>query len=149
MHDLRPELARFVRPLGYAGMLPLAGCLAGMWLVPGGRDAMLAGGFGYAALIFSFLGGLWWGQSLTRASAPGWTWGMAVAPSLIGWGLMLAQMAGWSLRGSLVVLGVAILASPLVDLALARRWGMPRGWISLRVQLSGGLGLLTLALAAA
>jgi hypothetical protein len=39
------------------------------------------------------------------------------------------------------------LASPLVDLSLARRIALPKGWLRLRWQMASGLGLTTLTLA--
>lgn len=141
------SVSRAARLLGYAGLLPLVGCIAGLVLVPAQRALLLDAGFGYAALIFSFLGGLWWGQGITRGRASAGLFGAAVAPSLLAWGLMLLQRFGWTTHAVLPVLGAAILVSPMVDLLLARQGGVPRGWIALRVQLSAGLGLMTLALA--
>ena len=141
------SIAPAARLLGYAGLLPLVGCVAGLALLPMHRALLLDAGFGYAALIYSFLGGLWWGKgvALGRASAP--LFAVAVVPSLLAWGLMLLQRIGWTSAQALLVLAVAILVSPLVDLVLARRGSSVRGWLSLRLQLSTGLGVLTLALA--
>ena len=55
--------------LGYAGLLPQILCVA---LAGGGHEyafTALAGGFAYAAAIFSFLGGVWWGQAITSDRA--------------------------------------------------------------------------------
>ncbi|MHA6719585.1 DUF3429 domain-containing protein [Sphingomonas sp. RS6] len=138
---------RLARLLGYAGLLPLIAATIVSLAIADWRWAMLTGGFAYSALIFSFLGGLWWGQGVARVGAPRWIWGVAVMPSLIGWGLMIAERSGWQLEMAMRVLGVAILMSPAVDFMLAGQWPMPRGWMALRLQLSTGLGLLTLALA--
>ncbi|WP_010545566.1 DUF3429 domain-containing protein [Sphingomonas elodea] len=147
METAPAPLAPAVRLLGYAGLLPLVGCAAGLFLLPMHRALLLEIGFGYAALIYSFLGGLWWGQGIAHARGSAWLFGVAVLPSLIGWGLLLLQRMGWTTAQALPVLGAAILASPLVDLVLQRSMGAVPGWIALRVQLSTGLGLLTLALA--
>ncbi|WP_294330871.1 DUF3429 domain-containing protein [uncultured Sphingomonas sp.] len=143
----RATIAPAARLLGYAGLLPLVGCAAGLVLLPMHRALLLDAGFGYAALIYSFLGGLWWGQGVAQGRAPAALFGVAVVPSLLAWGLILLQRAGWSSEQALSLLGIAILVSPAVDLVLARNGSPTRGWIPLRFQLSTGLGLLTLALA--
>jgi hypothetical protein len=145
--EIQASITPAARTLGYAGLLPLAGCIAGLILLPMHRALLLDAGFGYAALIASFLGGLWWGQGVAHARAPAWLFGVAVVPSLLAWGLMLLQRSGWTVEQALLALGAAILVSPLVDLLLDRKEGRVRGWITLRLQLSTGLGLLTLALA--
>ncbi|OAN60098.1 DUF3429 domain-containing protein [Sphingomonas sp. TDK1] len=141
------SLAPAARMLGYAGLLPLIGCAAGLVLLPMHRVALLDAGFGYAALIFSFLGGLWWGQGIARGRGSPALFAIAVLPSLIAWGLILVLTLGWTTQEALVVLGSAILLSPIVDLALGRTQPRVQGWIALRLQLSTGLGALTLALA--
>lgn len=141
------SLAPAARLLGYAGLLPLTGAAAGMVLLPMHRAPLLEAGFGYAALIFSFLGGLWWGQGVARGKASPALFAVAVLPSLIAWGLMLLRLFGWTVQDVLPALGAAILLSPIVDLRLARAQPCLPGWIALRLQLSTGLGALTLALA--
>jgi len=141
------SLAPAARILGYAGLLPLIGCVAGLGLLPMHRALLLDAGFGYAALIFSFLGGLWWGQGVARGKASPSLFTVAVLPSLIAWGLMLLRLLGWTPQEALLALGAAILLSPIVDLALERKQASVQGWIALRLQLSTGLGALTLALA--
>ncbi|WP_294250727.1 DUF3429 domain-containing protein [uncultured Sphingomonas sp.] len=141
------SLAPAARLLGYAGLLPLIGCAAGLVLLPMHHALLLDAGFGYAALIFSFLGGLWWGQGVARGKASPTLFIVAVMPSLVAWGLMLLRLLGWTTADALLALGIAILVSPVVDLILARGQSVPKGWIALRLQLSTGLGALTLALA--
>lgn len=137
--------------LGYAGLLPQA--IALLLVVSGGdqRWSALAAGFGYAALIFSFLGGLWWGIAITRPEAPRWTFAAAIAPSLIAFACYLPWVWGYPWpRPSLAVLGTCLCLSPWVDRALVLALpdaAVPEGWMALRVRLSLGLGLLTLALA--
>lgn len=141
------SIAPAARLLGYAGLLPLVGAAMGLMLLPMHRALLLDAGFGYAALIYSFLGGLWWGQGVAQGRASAWLFGLAVVPSLLAWGLMLLQRLGWTSTQALLVLAAAILVSPVVDLVLARSGSPARGWLALRFQLSTGLGLLTLALA--
>ena len=61
------KLSDNARLLGYAGILPQAiALLAVLKGGPAGWSA-LALSYGYAALIFSFLGGVWWGLGLAEA----------------------------------------------------------------------------------
>ncbi|BDI60946.1 hypothetical protein MACH05_15060 [Qipengyuania nanhaisediminis] len=108
----------------------------------------LAGGFAYAAAIFSFLGGVWWGEALraeghgTRAGAG--TYLVAVLPSLIAVALFLPWTFGWDWPGpALVLLGILIALSPLVDRALGLA---SRDFMTLRWHLSIGLGAMTVLL---
>lgn len=133
--------------LGAAGLLPQIIALAASHSQSLHWSAIAAGCI-YAALIFTFLGGIWWAQAVL-APSPRWSDHLvAVAPSLIALGAMMPWCFGLTWPGpSLVVLGCALLTSPLVDLRLARNLAMPAGWLRLRRRLSVGLGLLTLALA--
>jgi hypothetical protein len=145
--------------LGGAGLLPQgAAVLAAMFGGPQYHYSALAIGYAYAALIFSFLGGLWWGLAAAasaRAEAgsgetvPSWLWVAAVAPSLIALLTYMPWIYGDPWPGpSLIVLGIAIAASPLIDrriAALGPQW-CPRWWMRLRWTLSLGLGKATLLL---
>lgn len=143
-----PALPRW---LGLAGLLPQLACLAAVWLGPDEwRYAALAIGWGYGALIFSFLGGLWWGIAAGTAArgqaAPAWLWVVSVVPSLLALLTYLPWVFGLDWPGpSLVVLGLAILASLAVDRRLNGREA-PGWWFALRLPLSVGLGLATVLL---
>ena len=142
-------LPRPLIALGLAGLLPQAICL--MAVAYGGpeRWIALAAGCFYAAIILSFLGGMWWMAGLLSGLRAGWVYGLAVLPSLIGFAALLPWTVGWSWPGpSLVVLALALLASPLVDRKLARHMAVPQGWLRLRMIMAGGLGLMTLLIAA-
>ena len=131
------------RWLGLAGLLPQAATVAAV--IKGGesRWTALALSFGYAALIFSFLGGIWWGLAMAAPRAPRWTYAVAVLPSLIALALWYPWMVGDTWPGpELVVLGALVAASPLVDRAIGF---CPPGWMALRWVLSAGLGGLTVA----
>lgn len=139
-----PVVARL---LGYAGLLPQFFVL--MSLVLGGPDirfAALSLGFAYAALIFSFLGGVWWGLAAAASrTPPRWTWVVAVLPSLLALGSAWPWATGEAWPGpSLVVLGLLIMSSALVDLKFKSMGLTPSGWMSLRLPLSLGLGAMTL-----
>ena len=80
----------------------------------------------------------------------GWTYALAVTPSLIGFAALLPWGGGWRWpHPSLVALGLTLLASPLVDLYLNPRTSLPNSWIRLRAVMASELGLLTVLIAAA
>jgi hypothetical protein len=141
----RPPAARL---LGLAGLLPQLAALGAVlvepeaWFFPALATAYL-----YAVLIFSFLGGTWWGLAARTAQPPGWCYVVAVLPSLIALASAVPWMTGdpWP-QPSLMLIGTLILLSPLVDRALTRAGMAPVWWLGLRVQLSVGLGLTTLVL---
>ncbi|NIJ62674.1 DUF3429 domain-containing protein [Qipengyuania flava] len=146
-----PALPRW---LGLAGLLPQFACVAVLYAGPvEWREAALAIAFAYAALILSFLGGMWWGIAAAAPAAQrrktlGWLWIAAVLPSLVALACFLPWALDWAWpEPSLVMLGGALLVTLGVDAklgALAPRW-----WMTLRVPLSTGLGLATIAAALA
>jgi hypothetical protein len=137
-------LSGAARALGYAGLLPQILCISLILIGHEWRYAALAGGFAYAAAIFSFLGGVWWGQATASGRAGADAYLVAVMPSLIAVALFLPWTFGWEWPGpALLYLGAAILASPLIDRALGFAG---RDFLRLRWHLSLGLGGLTIAL---
>jgi len=133
------------RILGYAGLLPQIICVA---LVASGSDyrfTALFMGFVYAAVIFSFLGGVWWGQAIAAgAEAKAAVYILAVLPSLIAAALFFPLNIGWEWPGpALIYIGAFLALSPMVDRALG--YAAP-DFLRLRWQLSLGLGGLTIAL---
>ena len=142
--DGQTSLTPTARALGYAGLLPQLTCVGLVLAGHEWRYSALAGGFAYAAAIFSFLGGVWWGQALASGRAGAGAYGVAVLPSLIALALFLPWTFGWEWPGpALLYLGALIFASPLIDRAL----GFARGdFLRLRWHLSLGLGALTIVL---
>ena len=146
------ENAALPRPavlLGLSGILPQALCLVLAVISTEWQWMALAAGCFYAALILSFLGGLWWMQALLRREERWGPWLLAVAASLGGWAALLPWCLGWTWPGpSLVALGLVLLLSPLADryLATAGTAAPPASWMSLRARMAGGLGTLTLLL---
>jgi hypothetical protein len=141
-------LPRVALRLGFAGLLPQAIALFLVITDSEQRWSALAVGYAYAALIFTFIGGVWWGQALGMKNAPGWFYAAAVAPTLIALATYVPWVIGAEWPGpSLVVLGVCLILSPLVDRAIGRSAELPAGWMRLRIMLSLGLGGLTLMLA--
>ena len=146
LHPLSPTALQ----LGYAGLLPQA--FAVFLLLDGSEMRWIAsaGGFGYAAIIFSFLGGLWWAMAMLTPSAPRWIYAAAIAPSLIALFTFLPWTWGWEWPGpSLVVLAIGLMASPLIDRQIVQHIALPDGWMRLRWHLSLGLGGMTALLAIA
>ncbi|MBA4047750.1 MAG: DUF3429 domain-containing protein [Sphingomonas sp.] len=145
-----PPLARL---LGYAGLLPhIAVVLVLLERNSELRFSALALGYAYAVIILSFLGGMWWGLA-ARASpvpgqAPGWIWIAAVTPSLIALGSAVPWATGDAWPGpSLIMVGAALLVSPVVDWRLAHGGLVPDWWLRLRIPLSFALGTMTIAMA--
>ncbi len=137
-------MSRFALWLGYAGLLPQLLALMLAWEGGEWGFVALAGGFAYAALIFSFLGGVWWGQTLVSGRLTAASYVVAVMPSLLALALFLPWTFGWEWPGpALLYLGVLIALSPLVDRSLGLAGA---DFMKLRWHLSLGLGLSTLLL---
>ncbi|MCR9178914.1 MAG: DUF3429 domain-containing protein [Erythrobacteraceae bacterium] len=138
------SLSPAARTLGYAGLLPQIICLGMVLTGHEWRYVAIAGGFAYAAAIFSFLGGVWWGQAVHSGRTTAGAYAVSVMPSLLAVGLFLPWTFGWEWPGpALLYLGALILGSPLIDRAL----GFAQGdFLRLRWHLSVGLGSLTIAL---
>ena len=136
---------------GYAGILPQI--IAAAMVLSGSEYQWtgLALAYGYAAFIFSFIGGMWWGLGVTTRKDEASTHGifaLAVAPSLLALATYLPWIWGLTWPGpSLAYLGFFLLLSPLGDRWLSSRCALPPGWMKLRWHLSLGLGGLTLLLA--
>ncbi len=134
--------------LGLSGLLPQKICAAIIMSGSEWRWVALACGWAYAAVIFSFLGGIWWAQAMMRDARSGPVYLVAVVPSLIAFASFVPWTLGWPWPGpSLALLGICLAASPLVDRWIGGSIPVPDGWMRLRVLLSVGLGALTLLLA--
>jgi hypothetical protein len=139
-----PSLSPAAHALGYAGLLPQIICLGLIVMGHEWRYSALAGGYAYAAAIFSFLGGVWWGQALASGRAGTGAYVLAVMPSLLAVALFLPWTFGWEWPGpALLYLGALIALSPMIDRALG--FAAP-DFLRLRWHLSLGLGGLTIAL---
>jgi hypothetical protein len=143
-------LSQTAKLFGYAGLLPQA--FAVLTLIEGKELLWIAtaGGYAYAALIFSFLGGLWWAIAILNRTAQDWIYAAAIAPSLIALATFLPWTWGWEWpQPSLIILAVCLIASPVIDYRIAEIVALPEGWLRLRLILSIGLGVLTAILAIA
>ncbi len=146
-----PPLPKAAFLAGYAGLLPQL--IAAVLVFSGSeyRWTGLAAAYGYAAFIFSFLGGIWWGFGMIARkdginAAPIFV--LAVAPSLIAFVSYMPWIWGWSWPGpSLAWIGFFLMLSPLADKWLSSQCTLPQGWMKLRWHLSISLGGLTLLLA--
>ena len=157
------RLPRSAALLGYSGLLPPLGVialeLATRSAPPVENPPQL--GFGlamvaliYAALILSFLGGMWWGVAAAKVRndrlAP-WLI-LAVVPSLWALGAFLAGAgsAGYARAPQVIawLLAAGLLLSLLGDLRLRAAELVPAWWMRLRVPLSVGLAVLTVIAAA-
>lgn len=132
--------------LGFAGLVPQ---LAAVVLTLGGGHVAGFGRLiatGYGVLILSFLGGMWWGIAMRREQRQGGLVALAVLPSLVAAAILAwAGLSDEGAPGPLLALGVAIMLTLLVDRQLVSTGEAPQGWMALRVPLSLGLGLLTIA----
>jgi hypothetical protein len=140
------EPSQTARLLGYAGLIPQILCLI---IIAGGDPQRIftaqAVAFAYAALIFTFLGGMWWGIAAMMERPPTWLWIAAVTPSLIALVSCWPWAVGTDWPGpSMLVLGALITGSLLVDRRVAALVALPAWWMPLRLRLSLGLGLATL-----
>jgi hypothetical protein len=140
------------RALGAAGLLPLIGVVALLLAGPEApvRAAALMIGHAYAALILSFLGGLWWGLAAAAGDrAPRWLWAAAVVPSLWAFAALgLAGLGRIGIEAALAITGAGLWLALLVDRALVAQRLAPPWWTALRLPLSLGLGGLALLAAA-
>ena len=136
-----PVVGRTARLLGGAGLLPQLGAVLLQARYHGDAGAILA--FGYASLILSFLGGMWWGFAMHRTERQRVLAAVAVIPSLVPVALapLVVVLDGW--RWPLIGVAVALMLTLLVDLRLVERGDAPDKWMGLRVPLSCGLALLT------
>jgi Protein of unknown function (DUF3429) len=141
------KLPRLAFLLGISGLVPQI-LAAAITLHPPHAAFGQFAAFLYAALIFSFLGGLWWGIAAVNQAAPRWLYLVSVIPTLIAFGAGLLWIARTgSPAQSLIVVGWGLLLAPLVDWQLSQRALVPKGWLRMRLILSIGLGVLTLLVA--
>lgn len=144
----KTSLPALATVLGAAGLLPQ---IVALWAtrLEATRYQGLAAGYFYAALILSFLGGIWWGIAANNPRAPRWLYVAAVVPSLVAFVSGIPWMNGTPWPGpSLWWLGVAIMLTALVEWRLFTLGLIDGGLLKLRTGLSLALGTLTLILAA-
>lgn len=143
-HAAHPDVGESPLILGYAGLLPQTAAAATCCFeTAGDMGALFA--FGYATLILSFLGGIWWGFAMGVDRHQGRIALVAVLPSLFCAALILLMIGHVVPLGmALALLGSGVIATLMVDRRLAADGIAPRGWMTMRVPLSLGLGGLTI-----
>lgn len=109
------------------------------------REVAGVGALFYGAIILSFLGGTWWSIAMARVQGQAALASVAVLPALLSTAAILGALVGNADRAALIALGIAILGTLVVDRRLVTTAEVPAGWMALRVPLSLGLGLLTIA----
>ena len=138
--------------LGGAGLVPPLACLTTAIAVRESGsplEAATASVLFYAALILSFLGGMWWG--LAAGKIPGDKLApflaVSVLPALLASAALLLEQTlphdGALITASLLAFG--LLASLVVDKRLVRDGIAPTWWMRLRIPLSVILAAVTLA----
>ena len=139
------------RLLGLTGLLPQLAAVFAAFLGPEEwSESARAIGALYAALIFTFLGGTWWGiaacaPAAERRGGLAWAWVAAVVPSLVAFGSVGAWVLDMlPLEPMLVMLGAGLLVALGVDSRLGSL--SPRWWMQMRMPLSIILGSATIAL---
>ncbi|MCS6987129.1 MAG: DUF3429 domain-containing protein [Sphingomonadaceae bacterium] len=139
-------LQRSAFVLGWLGLVPAVIAALVVFLgPPAWRELAFRGGALYAGLILSFLGGAWWGLATrARPERAGALFTVAVAPTLAATALLLLMTPM-----GLVLMGLVIAATVLVDATLVGEGLTPANWLRLRVPLSLGLGAATIALGVA
>ena len=127
----QPPVSDTARRLGHLGLLPFVLGAALVWVVNAEAHhyATLALS-AYAAVIVSFLGGIYWGLAFRHSAPPAVLFVWGVVPSLMAWvAVMMPASAG------LVVHGAMLLVCYGVDRRLYPGQGLAR-WLTLRFQLS-------------
>ena len=126
--------------LGFSGLIPFLVPAIGLWVVGSSYQFELATALvAYGAVILSFLGGIRWGEAITRNSLlPGWAaLILSVIPSLIGWlALLLHFMVNHTL--ALILLAVGFIVQYLLDRRATDKGELPLWFGRLRLYLSCG-----------
>jgi hypothetical protein len=134
VHSRPPRIAQV---LGLSGLLPMLGCLL---LMAVGPTSVQATAFQisliYAAVIFSFVGGAWWGLAARDDIHPNFSLALVISvlPSLIA-AICLFVMGAWSM----LVLALGFGGMLLVDRRLVESGQTPEWWLGLRRPLALGM----------
>lgn len=127
----QPPLTDTGRLLGHLGLIPFVLGAALIWVVNAEAHpyATLALS-GYAAVVVSFLGGIYWGLAFRLSAPPASLFIWGVVPSLVAWlAVMMPASAG------LVVHGVMLCVCYGVDRKVYPTQGLAQ-WLTLRFRLS-------------
>ena len=139
-----PPISTPARLLGFAGLLPqLLALLLTATRIDAALGAMMA--LGYAMLIVSFLGGIWWGFAMRAGERQPQMAVLAVVPTVAAFALVVARLAGFRADWALVAIAVVLMLTLVVDRMFLEEGVAPPGWMGLRVPLTIGLAALTIA----
>lgn len=105
------------RTCGLFGLVPFWALPAALVVWPGRADLTVVVVSAYAALILSFLGGARWGMALRAAEPDPGVVALAMAPTLVAWGLLIVLHAAqrlqlFALAAVLLLVGLWDLISP-------------------------------------
>ncbi len=143
---MKRSLPLFALVLGIAGLVPFAAC--GLLAVAPNGDRAAFALVAYGAVILAFLGGVHWGFALQEPSGRGerGRLGLGVLPSLAGWVALLLCIAV-NTEAGLALLLAGFAAAVVVESRAAKAGLMPPGYMTLRLGLTGAVGVvLVLAL---
>lgn len=105
------------RTCGLLGLAPFWALPAAIVIWPGRADLAVVVVAAYAALILSFLGGARWGMALQAADPDPREVALAMAPTLLAWGLIIVLHAAerlqlFGLAAMLMLVGLWDITSP-------------------------------------
>ena len=92
----------------------------------------------YAAIILSFLGGIYWGAAMKNLSQNEFTASLktdlsiSVTPALLAWGILVIK----NLKVAIIFLSVGFLAQLIVDVVATKNGYFPHWYNALRIPLT-------------
>lgn len=118
-----PPLA--VAIMGYGGLVPFWFCAVMAWVAPGAPMQTLAleAGAIWAAIIANFMAAVHWGLALRRADVAPAHYAWSIAPAIILWPFMLANVPVLTLGACLVIFPLILVADRRIIAA-----GHAPGW---------------------
>ena len=136
MTDKKDAIPQIAILLGYGGASPFV-ALAILSILFQERffiEALMV----YAAVILSFLGGIYWGAAMNNLSQNQFTASLktnlsiSVTPALVAWGTLLIK----NLTVATILLSVGFLAQLIVDVVATRNGYFPYWYNALRIPLT-------------
>ena len=136
MADRKDAIPQSVVLLGYGGASPFV-TLAILSILFQERffiEALMV----YAAVILSFLGGIYWGAAMNNLSQNQFTASLktnlsiSVTPALVAWGTLLIK----NLTVATILLSVGFLAQLIVDIVATKNGYFPYWYNALRIPLT-------------
>lgn len=137
-----PGNETIAKTLGYAGLIPFIIFSIGSWTglpyITDSIQILIA----YAAIIFSFMGAIYWGVVMSSKDDQGGKYFIAsVLPALVGWLALLVPVLF-----ALIFLLVGFFLLFVYDRYVEKSLGLPNWYIPLRMRLTS---IVTLCLTAA